>query len=478
MAFPNIFKGNKKQNNAPTGWENMAAENQNSQGQSQEVGAESQLSPEQQNIRRQQNKLIAYFVTGDIRNMSASSVEVSQAAEERYFENILNGSITKEQENHLITSILSPIDIKIHKGQTREGALRSIYQELGMQNYFIARAVNSNGNDEQSGIDNIQTFTEAFPLPSDFDKTEASLKQTLKSEGYFSDQQVDNCLRSVRESIYGKRQQYQDRINELHSAAQDYAIQKNLRWQQGAEIERNPGFTVGSFGISKRELQTGQTLSFDGETSQNYEQFSQDSYYINKESGVFAVFDGVGGSEFGMTASRVCRDTMPSRIINNTNDILQTLVDINKNVCNACGNIKNTPPRGATTATIVKLSEDHRTLSCASIGDSRAYLIRDGKAELLTKDDGEGNKISKYIGDLTFEEINRVSQENVITRSVMPGDRILLCTDGITGDYAPDLMSNETIANVVSKNTPEDAATFLTQIATKTDDRTAIVIEV
>lgn len=470
MAFPNIFKGNKKQNNAPTGWENMGAENQ-------ETSAETQLSPEQQNIRRQQNKLIAYFVTGDIRNMSASSVEVSQAAEERYFENILNGSITKEQENHLITSILSPIDIKIHKGQTREGAIRSIYQELGMQNYFIARAVNSNGNDEQSGIDNIQTFTEAFPLPSDFDKTEASLKQTLKSEGYFSDQQVDNCLRSVRESIYGKRQQYQDRINELHSAAQDYAIQKNLRWQQGAEIERNPGFTVGSFGISKRELQTGQTLSFDGETSQNYEQFSQDSYYINKESGVFAVFDGVGGSEFGMTASRVCRDTMPSRNINDTNDILSTLATINTNVCNACGNSINTPPRGATTATIVKLSEDHRTLSCASVGDSRAYLIRNGKAELLTKDDGEGNKISKFIGDPSFH-IGKVSQENIITRSVMPGDRILLCSDGITGDYAPDLMSNETIANVVSKNTPENAATFLTQIATKTDDRTAIVIEV
>lgn len=477
MAFPNIFKS-KKQNNAPTGWENMTAENQNSQGQSQEVGAESQLSPEQQNIRRQQNKLIAYFVTGNIDTMRAPSVEVSKAAEERYFENFLNGNITKEQENQLLYSLQSPIDKKVRSGQTREEAIRSTQQELGLQNVFIARAINSEANDEHTEIDNLKTFIKTFPLPSDFDQTEHRLRQTLRKEEFFKPHQIDNCLRSIRMSIYGKRQEYQDRINELHSAAQDYAIQKSLQWQQGAEIERNPGFTVGSFGISKRELQTEQTLSFDGETSQNYERFSQDSYYINKESGVFAVFDGVGGSEFGMTASRVCRDTMPSRIINNTNDILWTLVDINDNVCNACGNSENTPPRGATTATIVKLSEDHRTLSCASIGDSRAYLIRNGKAELLTKDDGEGNKISKYIGDPTFEDPNRVSQENIITRSVMPGDRILLCTDGITGDYAPDLMSNETIANIVTMSTPEDAAKRLTQFATKTDDRTAIVIEV
>ncbi len=477
MAFPNIFKGNKKQNNAPTGWENMAAENQNSQGQSQEVGAESQLSPEQQNVRRQQNKLIAYFVTGDLNYMQAPNVEISRAAEERYFESILNGSITKKQEDQLLSHIQSPIDSRINRGQTRESALHSIYQELGLQNAFIARAVNSTANDEQSGVRNLQAFTEAFPLPSDFDATELSLKSTLKNEGFFTDQQIDQCLESIRASIYGKRQQYQDRINELHSAALDYRDQKESQWLQGAEIERNPGFSVGAFGVSKRELLSGQTVSVSGETSQNYEQFSQDSYYINKESGVFAVFDGVGGSEFGMTASRVCRDTMPSRNINNTNDILSTLAAINTNVCNACGNGINTPPRGATTATIIKLSEDHRTLSCASLGDSRAYLIRNGQAELLTKDDGEGNKISKFIGDPTFH-IGKVSQENIITRSVMPGDRILLCTDGITGDYAPDLMSNETIANVVSKNTPENAATFLTQIATKTDDRTAIVIEV
>lgn len=150
---------------------------------------------------------------------------------------------------------------------------------------------------------------------------------------------------------------------------------------------------------------------------------------------------------------------------------------INTEVCRICGNKPLEPPRGATTATIVKLSKDHRTLSCASVGDSRAYLIRNGKAELLTKDDGEGNKITKFIGDPTFH-VGKISQENVITRSVMPGDRILLCTDGITGDYAPDLMSNETIANIVTMSTPEDAAKRLTQFASKTDDRTAIVIEV
>ncbi len=471
MNFLNILKS-KKENSAPTGWENMAGEGQNIQGQ------EAQPSPEQQNIRRQQNKLIAYFVTNDLNNMKVPNVEISRAVEERYFEGVLNGSITKEQEDRLLTSLASPISLKMNKGETYDGACRSIYQELGLQSYFLARAINSRVDDEASGAKAIDRFVNAYPLPSDFDEAEGSLKRTLKNEGLFSDQQIDYCFNSIRNAVYGKRQQYQDRINELHLAAHDYKIQKNLRWQQGAEIERNPGFNAGAFGISEQEARSDQLISYDGEASRLYEQSSKDAYYMDKQAGVFAVFDGVNSSPLGKTASSTCKEIMPSQIINNADDIVTTFAAINDAVCKVCGNRSlDKEFRGATTATIVKLSEDHRTLSCASIGDSRAYLIRDGKAELLTKDDGEGNVINKFIGDISFH-VGKVSRENIITRSVLPGDRILLCTDGITGDKAPDLMSNETIATIVSNSTTEEAAKFLTRFAKKKDDRTAIVIEV
>ena len=61
----------------------------------------------------------------------------------------------------------------------------------------------------------------------------------------------------------------------------------------------------------------------------------------------------------------------------------------------------------------------------------------------------------------------------------MTGDRIVFCSDGITGDYEPDLISNDEVASVVERaKTAEQAARDLIAISTKIDDSTAMVVEV
>ena len=57
------------------------------------------------------------------------------------------------------------------------------------------------------------------------------------------------------------------------------------------------------------------------------------------------------------------------------------------------------------------------------------------------------------------------------------GDKIVLCSDGITGDKGSDLMSNDEVASIVSRSAnSEDASRNLVAGARKVDDRTALVI--
>jgi serine/threonine protein phosphatase PrpC len=70
--------------------------------------------------------------------------------------------------------------------------------------------------------------------------------------------------------------------------------------------------------------------------------------------------------------------------------------------------------------------------------------------------------------------INQGGQENLKS-----GDRIVFCTDGVTGDNPDEEMSSEEIARLVTEASgPEEAAQRLVRDARKIDDRTAIVVSV
>lgn len=110
-----------------------------------------------------------------------------------------------------------------------------------------------------------------------------------------------------------------------------------------------------------------------------------------------------------------------------------------------------------TTATIAGLLGD--TLYVAQVGDSRAYLIRDGVARQITKDQSLMQRLVEA-GELTQDEAERSERRNIILQALGPeptvkidltyqtlrrGDTLILCTDGLSG-----LVKKDEIAEVVS----------------------------
>ena len=111
-----------------------------------------------------------------------------------------------------------------------------------------------------------------------------------------------------------------------------------------------------------------------------------------------------------------------------------------------------------TTATIAGLLGD--TLYVAQVGDSRAYLIRDGVARQITKDQSLMQRLIEA-GELTPDEAERSERRNIILQALGPepsvkidltyqrlrrGDTLVLCTDGLSG-----LVKKDEIAEVVTQ---------------------------
>lgn len=118
-----------------------------------------------------------------------------------------------------------------------------------------------------------------------------------------------------------------------------------------------------------------------------------------------------------------------------------------------------------TTATIAGLLGD--TLYLAQVGDSRAYLIRDGVAQQITKDQSLMQRLVEA-GELTQDEAERSERRNIILQALGPepsvkidltyqrlrrGDVLVLCTDGLSG-----LVKKEEIAEVVTEGGSDLAA--------------------
>lgn len=107
---------------------------------------------------------------------------------------------------------------------------------------------------------------------------------------------------------------------------------------------------------------------------------------------------------------------------------------------------ENPEHRGmGTTATIAGLLGDH--LFLVQVGDSRAYMVRDGAVEQLTKDQSLMQRLVEA-GELTAEEAEVSSRRNIILQALGPeaqitidltyqrvcrGDTLILCSDGLSG---------------------------------------------
>jgi protein phosphatase len=207
---------------------------------------------------------------------------------------------------------------------------------------------------------------------------------------------------------------------------------------------------------------------------------------------LFAVADGMGGHRGGAVASRVALEILSQMEGDSmTGDGAATgLTDMVNQANDAVLERASEEPRlsgmGTTlTAVVVQPGKIH----LAHVGDSRAYLLREGKLRQLTEDHSLVQRMVKE-GKLTPQEAEVHPHRSVLTRAlgvepellvdretveVRPADRILLCSDGLT-----TMIPEEEIQRIVAEHDdPQRAADALVAAANAAggvDNVTAVIL--
>ena len=199
---------------------------------------------------------------------------------------------------------------------------------------------------------------------------------------------------------------------------------------------------------------------------------------------LFMVADGMGGAAAGEIASEMAVEVVLQQLRRRWRDSTAVEPVAFVGTLKAATEVANATIhhyaadhpelRGmGTTATIAGLLGD--TLYLAQVGDSRAYLVRDGVAIQITKDQSLMQKLIEA-GEITAEEAEMSDRRNIILQALGPeplvkidlthqrvrrDDVLVLCSDGLSG-----LVKPEQIARAVSEEaSPELAAERLVDLA-------------
>jgi protein phosphatase len=186
-------------------------------------------------------------------------------------------------------------------------------------------------------------------------------------------------------------------------------------------------------------------------TNQGVRPNNEDRYVVDAGRQVYLVADGMGGHELGEQASGLAAEIIPRAVESHLasdadagHAVQRALADANEAII-AAGQQQPSGRRMGTTAVLAVQQKDR--VYVAGLGDSRAYLIRGERVELLTVDHSVA-KALELNGTLTAEQARNSPWQHVLYKflgcaemsdgaEVRPfnpeaGDRLLLATDGLT----------------------------------------------
>lgn len=170
---------------------------------------------------------------------------------------------------------------------------------------------------------------------------------------------------------------------------------------------------------------------------------NQDSVYARAP--LFVVADGMGGAQGGEIASRTAVETFESGLRDGLDAevaLAELVVEANRRIHELSQSEGGKAGMGTT---LTAAYADVDGVAIAHVGDSRAYLIRDGELTRLSKDHSLVGELVRQ-GKLTEEEAEHHPQRNIITRALGPdaqvepdtlthdaraGDVFLICSDGL-----------------------------------------------
>ncbi len=208
-------------------------------------------------------------------------------------------------------------------------------------------------------------------------------------------------------------------------------------------------------------------------------------------SNLFIVADGMGGQQAGEQASLMAIDLIPRaiqrRIAAEEADpgkikdaIREAVAEVNQEILGSSGAVTEFSNMG-TTVVLAQFRSDR--VFVTGIGDSRAYRLREGRLEQLTKDHSLADALLDA-GTITADELANHKFKNVLylylgskdarggpeevrTLDVRPGDRLVLASDGLTG-VVPDKDLSHILGSV---DDPQRAAVMLKDLALANDSK-------
>ena len=200
----------------------------------------------------------------------------------------------------------------------------------------------------------------------------------------------------------------------------------------------------------------------------------------------FAVADGMGGAKAGEVASAMAAGTFEGESDSGEPaeaQLTRILREANRRIYELA--VSDDSHRGmGTTVTAAKVTGDE--VSLGHVGDSRAYRLRDGKLEQLTRDHSLVAELERS-GQITPEAAEHHPQRSIITRALGPepdvqvdtytlagraGDVFLICSDGLTS-----MISDEELGSILrSEESLEEAAESLVRAANQSGGKDNITV--
>jgi serine/threonine protein phosphatase PrpC len=201
---------------------------------------------------------------------------------------------------------------------------------------------------------------------------------------------------------------------------------------------------------------------------------NQDRIATDADRGIFVVVDGMGGLADAAATAEVVVSHLPDEINASVDGfhgpevvdaVTKVLTKLNSHVRETA----RTGPGTTGAAIAMVLVRDGLALT-VHLGDSRIYLARNGKVSLLTEDHTDDGHLTRFMG-MPGDVV-----AGIAVHELGAGDRILLCTDGLTGT-----VDDRALGSMLSKGELDRVCRRLVEAAAAggaVDDISVVAVEV
>lgn len=221
---------------------------------------------------------------------------------------------------------------------------------------------------------------------------------------------------------------------------------------------------------------------------------NQDNYFVDDDLGrFFIVADGMGGHAGGQEASRIATEVIRAYLLENWDAPVSSEVLLKEAVEKANLGIledqQNHPERGDMGTTVVVLIFREAKPWCAHVGDSRLYRLSSSQLKQIT-DDHTWVGMALKKGEINTEQAKHHPWRHVLSQclgredlqqidiqefDVEPGDRLLICSDGLTEEVSDEQIESS-LANLESCQTAAQELIDAAKTAGGSDNITVVIV--